>query len=364
MRLRLPVVLAVVAALLWAPSSASAAGNSLVSPSVSPTSGTITTVFALRVRYDGKFPASAVSVSVAGIALPMTRVSGTAEEGTWSVSTLLPAGTWTTTFTASASKGNAASIVGPSISVAKPVADPTPAPTTAGPTPRTRGPEADDPGLPAQPGEPPEPGTAPAETQRDSEPPAAPGPAASEAAKRDPGGGGGGTGAPAGPATPGSSPGGTGDDGGDPAEPAPAASPRMDRPDGSADPAAMPLSDERTDEKPPATFVEDGLLNAVLLIGLSGVAAVAIIGTALLLLGRRRSTRAEEAPLPVPDLGDTEALLERRTLRQAKVRLSDDPITSAMGVDEQVAARRQRRRAEQSGSGPGERPTQPRRPRT
>ncbi|MDQ2673199.1 MAG: hypothetical protein M3Y40_00915, partial [Chloroflexota bacterium] len=203
MRVRLPVVLAAIAALLWAPSLASAAGNSLVSPSVSPASGTITTVFTLHVTYDGRFPASTVSVSVAGLALPMARVSGTASEGTWSVSTLLPAGTWTPTFTSSALQGNAASAVGPAISVVGPLADPTPVPTTSGPSPRSRDPDAGDPGPAPEPSESVEPGLAPAESGLETETSAAPDPAASEASL--PGsndGGGGDVGAPAGPSTP------------------------------------------------------------------------------------------------------------------------------------------------------------------
>jgi hypothetical protein len=106
------------------------------------------------------------------------------------------------------------------------------------------------------------------------------------------------------------------------------------------------------------------VLDAVLLVGLSGVATVAIIGTALLLLGWRRRSERDEAPIAVPQVSDTEAILERRTLRQAKMRLPDDPITAAMGVDEQVAARRQRRRAGQVSAGPGERPTRPGRDRS
>ena len=104
------------------------------------------------------------------------------------------------------------------------------------------------------------------------------------------------------------------------------------------------------------TPFDDGLLTVVLLVGLSGVAAVAFIGAALLILGRRRRAE-EEVPVGVPQRTDTEALLERRTVRRAKVRLSDDPIVTAMGVDDQVAARRERRRASQIASGPGERPT-------
>ena len=80
-----------------------------------------------------------------------------------------------------------------------------------------------------------------------------------------------------------------------------------------------------------------------LLIGLAGVAIVAVIGVAVVILGRRRS-RQEELTIAVGERGDTEALLDRRTVRRSKVRLTDDPIVAAMGVEEQVAARRQRTR--------------------
>ena len=48
---RLCLIFAALAALLGAPSLASAAGNALGAPSATPTSGTATTVFTLRVTY-------------------------------------------------------------------------------------------------------------------------------------------------------------------------------------------------------------------------------------------------------------------------------------------------------------------------
>ena len=49
------VIVAIVAALWGAPSSVSAAANQLSSPQASPGSGSVTTVFTFRVRYDGAF---------------------------------------------------------------------------------------------------------------------------------------------------------------------------------------------------------------------------------------------------------------------------------------------------------------------
>lgn len=365
MRIRLPLVLAAVAALLGAPSLVSAAGNDLSDPSVSPTSGTVTTVFTLRVRYDGKFPASTVSVAVAGLSLPMTQVSGSLAEGTWAVSTLLPAGTWTPTFSSSVERGNTGTVTGPVISVTGSVLPKvTPAPTgTSGPP--SRDSEIDDgPGSTQDPGSV-DPGTAPvegdpaAEPSGDAEPvvtsPADPSPIASTSAGVEapqPGG------SSASPRASGSAHGGGG------AREDPQAAPGdEDDPDRSAAPGAMPdampASDQSEDDERAEDGVEDWPPTLFVLVGLTGVAAVAGIGTALLILGRRR-TAEEEVPIGVPKRSDTDALLEQRTLRRARVRLGDDPIVAAMGVDDQVEARRQRRRASQVTSGPGERPTRPR----
>jgi hypothetical protein len=110
----------------------------------------------------------------------------------------------------------------------------------------------------------------------------------------------------------------------------------------------------------PDGIAGDPLLGVVLLVGLSGVAVVAVIGGVVLSIGRRRSDDQGTSDT-VTLARDTEAVLERRTLRQAKVRLGDDPIVAAMGVEDQVAARRRRNAAGQVASGPGERPLRRRR---
>jgi hypothetical protein len=88
----------------------------------------------------------------------------------------------------------------------------------------------------------------------------------------------------------------------------------------------------------------EGMLGLVLMVGLSGVAAVAIIGTARVVIGRRRSDDPEAASAldGTAEAADTETLLQRRIVRRAKIRLADDPIVVAMGVDDQVDARRRR----------------------
>ncbi len=90
----------------------------------------------------------------------------------------------------------------------------------------------------------------------------------------------------------------------------------------------------------------NGLLGMVLVIGLIGVAAVALVGTLLLVAGRRRHDPEEpaaQAADAAPDATATDDLLARRTLQRAHVRLADDPILSALGVEEQMQARRNRR---------------------
>jgi len=106
----------------------------------------------------------------------------------------------------------------------------------------------------------------------------------------------------------------------------------------------------------------------VLLVGLSGVAAVALIGVATMLAGRRRdhddeaavpaaASFAARATRPSPD-ATPDAVMERRTLRQGRVRMTDDPIVAALGIgNDDDDRRRARRKAGQVGRGPGERPT-------
>jgi hypothetical protein len=125
--------------------------------------------------------------------------------------------------------------------------------------------------------------------------------------------------------------------------------------------SASPGSDEDS------AASSDGLLTMVLFAGLSGVAAVALIGTALMLAGRRRARDDEpEVPVGATAGANTEALpagaaagdiLGRRMLRQARVRMTDDPIVAALGIgNEDDDRRRARRKAGQVGRGPGERP--------
>lgn len=101
-----------------------------------------------------------------------------------------------------------------------------------------------------------------------------------------------------------------------------------------------------TDTAKDAAQATEGILNLVLIVGLSGVAALALIGVAMMLTGRRRDH----------DDG-TSAAESRPALRQARVRMTDDPIVAALGVgNDDDDRRRARRKAGQVGRGPGERP--------
>jgi hypothetical protein len=107
-----------------------------------------------------------------------------------------------------------------------------------------------------------------------------------------------------------------------------AAKPRVDQPgeSGSEAPAApspgagagMPGSDAPGGDAPIG-------------VGLAGIAAIAAIGAGFLAAGRARR-RAEDELMPVAE--EVAEVLDRRTLRQGKVRLDSDPIVAALGIDE------------------------------
>jgi len=333
MRMRGLIVLATITALLGAPSITSGAGNSLTSPSASPSSGSVETVFSFRVNYEGQSAAELVTVSVAGLHLPLALVGGTPILGTWSVSTALPPGTYTPTYTATALRGNTASIAGGPVTVAGLASPPppTPAATVSTSSPPRPGAEVDT-GEPFVPGNP-APAPAPAdEVDASGAPPDDDAPASPDASAPAGPGGGAGTDRPSTTASS-SAP---EDEEGSPAAPA-AQDPESDQ---SAAPRIVPTADRPAQGEEPRPGARAGLLGLVLIVGLSGVAAVAIIGTALLVVGRRRSEEPETGS--ATSEAATESLLQRRIVRRAKVRLADDPIVAAMGVDDHVDARRRR----------------------
>jgi hypothetical protein len=97
------------------------------------------------------------------------------------------------------------------------------------------------------------------------------------------------------------------------------------------------------------TASADDLVSTLLLVGLAGVASVAIVGTLLLFAGRRRQPERAET-IPPPNLA------HRRPMSPA-----DDPIVAALGVDDEMAARRAIRRARSSGVSDDTRTNRPRR---
>lgn len=350
------IVLAILAALMGAPSITFGATNNLTSSHVSPSSGTVDTIFTLTVDYEGKFAATGVTATVGERVLTMTRVSGTTEEGTYKASGTLPAGTWLPLFVATVESGTPPMLTGTAVTILGPVAPPTPVPTVGsgggGPRPSTEQGGGVDPGDVDLPGAGSTPVAAPADGGDADDPApgsvtATPGPGKSPdgAPGGAPGGGPGGgddDGAPAdgsggGARPPGSSPGG-GDGGDDGPGAAPADPPADPGPEGAG--AIVPTAGEsERDDEEAGRLAEDRLLGTVLVIGLSGVAAVAILGTALLVLGRRRPEEDDEAAKRASAAASTAAVLHQRTLRRAKVRLGDDPIVAAMGIEDEPSPR-------------------------
>ena len=106
-----------------------AAPNQLSNPSVSPTGGTTTTTFVFGVRYIGDHPATTVIAVVGSRSISLSLTSGSATNGTYAGSSTLPAGTWTVTFVAVATKGNSPNLSGPTITVTGPPPSPSPSPS-------------------------------------------------------------------------------------------------------------------------------------------------------------------------------------------------------------------------------------------
>lgn len=283
--------------------------NTLQTPQVSPTAGTTASLFSFRVTYTGGFAAISMAVGVAGRTVPMALTSGTLTDGTWTTTTGLRSGSWSTVFSAVASQGKHPRIRGPSVIVTALVeppalsslvsaapsaaADPEAAPVATDPSAAeaTGTPLGDPPGLVS--------GqlTEPAEAQLASE-------IRSDAtvASVAPTAGSGGAG-----------------------EASSAAA--------SVQPA-WPEPEPRSADALAGTPI-DGMGVLVAAIGI----AVALVGWLLVRLGRRRRHAADATPgdgrsaLGTGTATDAQvaAALHRRILRRAKVRLDEDPIVAAVG---------------------------------
>lgn len=355
------LLLAILAALLGAPSAALAAPpNAVTAPLVTPPAGTTATTFGFSVQYVSAAgnQATGVTATVAGRTLVLQLTAGTATAGTWTGSATLPAGSWPVMFRAAAAKGPEATVAGPTVSVLPP---PTPAVTIAPhahastPSPAREATIVGEAGRTATP------------TAMPADPVATPGPVDSGQPDARPG-------AvtvqpPAQPAPVAST-----------AAPAPEAEPAASALPGPAGTGASPAAGSTTATTPgPASLgpvgrspASEGPLGdstattwALMVVGLVGVAVVALVGTAWLLIGSRRRRRnaavgVPAGPAPSAARETTDQLLRRRSRQRARVRGPDDPVLASLGLHEPVD---ERPRASQVNRGPGMRDASRRRTR-
>lgn len=301
------VLLAMLAALLWAPSSVSAAQpDQLSSGDALPVVGETGTSFLLSVQYTSASgnAAKSVTAAVAEQTISLALLSGSPLDGTWGATVTLPEGVWIVTFNATTDGGPQPKPTYSEVTVSAPESSPAPAQSADASG-------KDDPGN--------DPGTS-----RDPAPRATASPRPSDAAPQR---------SPARPA----------------ASPAPNVSPdgergNHDRPrprrSSSADPFSTPESAIAggSGTPPPEPIKQpdtDGLW-WVLVWGSGAVAAVALMGVGwLLLAGRRERRAAESGTIGEADLA-ARAIpsVEQRALRRARLRQSDDPILAGLGLDE------------------------------
>jgi hypothetical protein len=300
---------AILAALIWAPSIVLAAPpNALSSPAVTPTSATTLTPVSVSVHYTSTAgnAATGVFASIGPLEVSLTRVGGTAVNGTWSATTLAPVGTWRVTFRATASQGPQPTIDGPLLTVTA-TSTPTAAPGSANPAPPVESsiaPSFDGSGSSAT---------------ASPDPPAAPvasggaaGPVASPTANAAPG-------------APASSGGG--------ARAAPAAT-RPPAADGSQHPGrAQRPSGAAAATAAPAGLPEgiDGAVAGtdlvVLLSVILGATAMALLGTGWLVVGRDRASEDELAAVR------SEGAARRAGRPVTSRELGEDPVIAAMLPD-------------------------------
>lgn len=147
--MRAPFAAALLAVLLASAPMAAVAAGSLSDGTVTPTSGTTSDVFTFSVHYvssgSPSQPAQSVWVEIAGITVPLIKISGSANDGTWQGTAMLPAGSWVAIFHATTSADpQPTPLVGPVVTVTgpppPPTSDPTPEPTAPPPPPPTSAP--------------------------------------------------------------------------------------------------------------------------------------------------------------------------------------------------------------------------------
>lgn len=338
---RILLVSAVVTVLVGAPSTVSAAGNTLSAPEATPTTGTVLTPFVLSVTYSGS-PAVSVTVSVASRTIPMVLSDGSTTQGSWDATVTLPEGSWPTTFGAETSQGRNPSISGPTIRVNGLAVPTLPAATVV-------------PVGPASPDDAAEPdGSAPSSTEAPAapaEPDGAPAGELPSVAPEAPSPGDGSETAPAAPmssdgAGDGAGPSRSGRTGSSPAgasSPSPAGDEAPARGDvAGATQAGHASRAPSSDGEDPAAGPEPDHQDPGTLpiaAGIGGVIAAALLGWFGVLAGRRRRRSAASGPgaIDPPGAGSegdkVDAALLRRTLRRAKMRLDEeDPILTSIGI--------------------------------
>jgi hypothetical protein len=309
---RAVMVLAMLAALVLAPSSVFAASNELVGALVTPPAGTTATLFVFSVVYESSAgnAANGVTASAAGKTISLSLTSGSPQAGTWTGSATLSAGSWMVSFQASATKGPQPSATFGPVSVAA-VSTPSSSPTGVVPSADT--PDPGDVSSTAQPK--PQASTEPrssgpaTQASGTARPSAAPDPATTDPA------------VPGGPGHGGTSHRRSGD---------PHAS---SSPAGAVAPSQPVPGDSRDSDKD----VDQQVAGVVLLFGIAGVAAIALLGAAWILLATRRDrVEASVGVAPTVDPAITAIpTLEQRALRRARLRPSDDPILAALGLNDQ-----------------------------
>lgn len=316
--------LAILAALTWAPSTAFGAPNALINGVASPTAGTTATIFTFEVAYQSPqgFGAAAANAAVAGLTLPMTLVVGDPVNGTWRATSNLPAGTWQVVFTAETEKGSTPSLVGPTVVVTQP-APPSPPPDLSAPLPAEPAPVTAEP--------------APVIGTSSAPPPAAPG-------------------APPVPPAAATAPASASSSAGAVLESTPTAEPDFgatittQAPFGSAADSSLlrPSAEAHVGATGP---IGDGemsdLFGQILTVGLFGITAVALVGSALL-FGRRRRDHESGAVIEA-DAAEPDSVVERRLRRARGRRTGDDPIVAAMGLKPPERRRRPVRAKPQEG---------------
>ncbi|HEY8179351.1 MAG TPA: hypothetical protein VIH33_03040 [Candidatus Limnocylindria bacterium] len=318
-RRRVTALLAIVAALLWAPSSVSAAPPDQLSQAVvTPASGGTGTVFVVTVRYRSPAgnPAAGVRLKADGQVATMVLVSGTTTDGIWSGAATLPPGAWDITVEASVKNGSRPSLLAGTVSVAGGAG---PSGITGGNIPSSvAGPDGGGAGPPSSPAPQPAATAAPKATARAapamrsaaaalSQPPTQPAHAAA---------------VPARPARRGE---------------APARSPRLDATGSSEAAQRSPAASPGASGTPAPERDADGL-GLVMMIGTLAFGAAALVGSALLFAAARRDRRAATATADSAAIDPgviASAIAERRAVRRARLRSTDDPILAAMGLPDE-----------------------------